>query len=252
MTLPRAALLLSLCAISAQATLVTFSGQVQYSPVNNANDSIAFSNIVLGSVTDPLTITQLDLTIGNGVNNVNATRSLFFDLPVGPNGFGNAGPYATSNNGNVTGATTILFPADGLSGRSLTVTYASWITGGIFSISVDVDRLDTAANAFSPGTGGSGCGSCNNITGPEFDAGGAITFTLWLAPTDPQKVINGPVSLTFGPTGWVNAGSNNRTFTWNQQVDVVSTEAAVPEAATGLLMAAGLFAIGIFRPRRAT
>ena len=229
---------------------VPFSGQAYYHPTSGA-DTITFSNIVLGS---PLLITRLDLTIGNGLSSANATRSVFFDLTGGPAGFGGATAYSATGNGLVSGIQTVDYAGDGLSDRTLSVTFTSWVAGGVFVITADVDRLGTSSTGFSQGTGGSNCNNCDNINGQDFIDGGAITFRLWLASADATKIIVQPNYVDITPSQWSRTSSNDAIATWSSSValDDVGPPPPpdpVPEPATFALVAAGLGAIAYIRGR---
>lgn len=244
MRILRPLLILAASAFSAHATMVTFSGQAYFQPTSGV-DTITFSNIVLGS---PLIITRLDLTIGNGVNNVAASRSLFFDLPGGPAGFGGANAYAASGNGLVTGIQTVDTPGDGLADRTLAVTYTSWVAGGVFILSLDVDRL---SNSLSQGSGGTNCNNCDNINGQDFLDGGAISFRLWLASADAGHLILEPNWVDVTPSQWARTSSNDAIATWSTELDVQSVgPASVPEPGTLSLCAVAFLALGLLRRKR--
>lgn len=241
--------LISLAACSASASPAVVSGQVYFQPTSGA-DTITFSNIVLGS---PLLITRVDLTIGNGINNVAATRSLFFDLPGGPAGFGTADAYATSGNGLVTGIQTVDAPGDGLNDRALSVTFTSWVTGGVFVVSTDVDRLGPANTGYSQGAGGTNCNNCDNINGQDFVDGGAITFRLWLASADAGKIIVSPNYVEIPASQWSRTSSNDAIVTWSTEVEVdeIGASGDVPEPGSFALLATGLGALVLGWRRRA-
>ena len=231
---------------------VPFSGQVYFQPTIGV-DTITFSNIVLGS---PLLITRLDLTIGNGLNTVNGTRSLFFDLPGGPAGFGTANAYAATGNGLVTGIQTVDAPGDGLADRTLGITFTSWVAGGTFTISLDVDRLGAANTNFSQGTGGSNCNNCDNINGQDFIEGGAISFRLWLASADTGKIVPLPNYVDVGAAQWTRTSSNDAVVTWSTLVPVEDAPppdgdpSEVPEPGTFVLVGIGIAGASIRALRR--
>ncbi len=245
----RLAALISLVACSASASSAVVSGQAFFHPTSGA-DTITFSNIVLGS---PLLITRVDLTIGNGINNVAPTRSLFFDLPGGPAGFGTADAYATSGNGLVTGIQTVDAPGDGLNDRTLSVTFTSWVTGGVFVVSTDVDRLGAANTGYSQGSGGSNCNNCDNINGQDFVDGGAITFRLWLASADAGKIIVSPNYVEIPASQWSRTSSNDAIVTWSTEVgvDEIGASGDVPEPGSFALLATGVGALALGWRRRA-
>lgn len=238
MTFVRATMLLGTLSLSAHAS-VPFSGQAFFHPTTGA-DMIVFSNIVLGS---PLLITRLDLTIGNGVNNVAASRSLYFDLSGGTAGFGTANEYTAAGNGLITGIQTVDAPGDGLADRTLGVTFTSWVAGGVFTISLDVDRL---SNSFSQGAGGANCNNCDNINGNDFIDGGAITFRLWLASADAGKIIVQPNYVDVPANRWAKAPSNDAIATWSTEVGVEDAILEpVPEPSSWTLVLAGLGGLAV-------
>ncbi|MBN8730641.1 MAG: hypothetical protein J0L64_08885 [Acidobacteria bacterium] len=247
MALLRSATLATCLVLAAPASPVIVSGNAFYHPTSGA-DTITFYNIVLGS---PLLITRLDLTIGNGINNLSATRSLFFDLPGGPAGFGSASAYSTAGTGLITGIQTVDTPGDGLSDRTLAVTYTSWASGGEFVISLDVDRL---SNNLQQGSGGTNCNNCDNINGQDFIDGGAISFRLWLSSADARRVIVEPNWVDVTPSQWARTSSNDAIASWSTELDVRPAEPeAVPEPGTMSLCAAALLALGLWgRKRNAT
>jgi hypothetical protein len=245
MTFVRATMLLAALSLSAHAS-VPFSGQVFFHPTSGA-DTITFSHIVLGS---PLLITRLDLTIGNGVNNTVASRSLFFDLPGGAVGFGTANDYTAAGNGLITGIQTVDTPGDGLADRTLGVTFTSWVAGGVFTISLDVDRL---SNSFSQGAGGTNCNNCDNINGNDFLDGGAITFRMWLASADAGKIIVQPNYIDIPANQWAKASSNDAIATWSTELDVEDAILEpVPEPSSWTLLTVGLGALAAAAHRRTT
>ena len=235
MTPLRSTFILACFALSAEATPAIVSGQVYFLPTPGV-DTITFSNIVLGS---PLIITRLDLTVGNGINNVNSTRSVYFDLPGGPAGFGTADAYAAAGNGLVTGIQTVDTPGDGLADRTLSVTYTSWVTGGVFTISLDVDRLASSSAGYSQGTGGTSCNNCDNINGQDFVDGGAISFRLWLASTDSDKIVAQPY-VDIPASQWERTSSNEAIAIWNTTVEVADASGEVPEPSSIALLGFGL------------
>lgn len=235
-------------ALSAGATPALVSGQAYFLPTPGV-DTITFSNIVLGS---PLLITRIDLTIGNGINNDAATRSIFFDLPGGPAGFGSADAYATSGNGLVTGIQTVDAPGDGLSDRTLSVTFTSWVSGGVFVVSTDVDRLGAANTGYSQGAGGTSCNNCDNINGQDFVDGGAMTFRLWLASSDAGQLIAGPGYVDIPASQWSRTSSNDAIVTWSTEVEVddIGTTETVPEPGSFAFIALGLAALAVGARKR--
>jgi len=237
--------LLAVClTLALQASPVSFSGNAFFHPTSGL-DTITFNNIVLGS---PLLITRLDLTIGNGDNVNRSTRTLFFDLPGGPAGFGSANAYSTAGIGLITGIQTIDTPGDGLSDRTLSVTFTSWASGGTFVIGLDVDRL---SNNLQQGTGGTNCNNCDNINGQDFLDGGAISFRLWLASADASRIIVEPNWIDVTPAQWARASSNDAIASWSTELDVEPAPASVPEPGTAALSAAALAAGGwLGRKRR--
>lgn len=239
----RCAALAACLALAAGASPVTVSGNAFFHPTSGI-DTLTFYNIVLGS---PLIITRLDLIIGNGDNVNRATRSLFFDLPGGPAGFGSANAYSTAGIGLITGIQTVDTPGDGLADRTLSVTFTSWASGGIFVIGLDVDRL---SNNLQQGTGGANCNNCDNINGQDFLDGGAVSFRLWLASADAGRVIVEPNWIDVTPSQWARASSNDAIATWSTELDVRPADpASVPEPGTMSLCAAALLALSLWGRR---
>ena len=185
-----------------------------------------------------LKITQLDVTIGDGV-----TTTLFTDPTIGAPGYLTFGFGALG--GTAAGAATVtdtLVDGDG----NGTATFApGWFLGETFSFSIDTDH-----------DGSGSCGALcivgrDHVTGTEFNDYGGISFTLHFALTDPNYYFVGPNTITVPNGGWTSItnglapADNSVSGTWAGRLEVE----AVPEPGTYLLMGGGLLALGIARRR---
>jgi hypothetical protein len=198
-------------------------------------DTYAFSYTTGDAV---LKITQIDVTIGDGV-----TTTLFTDPTIGAPGYLTFGFGALG--GTAAGAATItdtLVDGDG----SGSATFApGWLLGETFSFSIDTDH-----------DGSGSCGALcivgrDHVTGTEFNDYGGISFTLSFAVTDPNYFIVGPNTITVPNGNWTSTtngllpADNSVSGTWAGRLEVE----AVPEPSTYVLMGGGLIALGIVRRR---
>lgn len=196
-------------------------------------DTYSFSYTTGSSL---LKITQIDVTIGDGV-----TPTVFADPTISSPGYltfgfgalgGSAAPAATVTN-------TL---ADGDGNGSATFA-PGWLLGQDFSFSVDTDHDGTGA-----------CGALclvgrDFVTGTEFNNYGGVSFTLHFAPNVSGYEIVGPNTVTVPNGGWtsinnsLNPFANSVSGDWSGKIEVV------PEPGTFALLGGGFVALAFVRRR---
>jgi hypothetical protein len=180
-------IVLGLLCAPASATIVNFSGTVTWTQIADSttvSDTAASKFAFVFSAGPDLRITRIDFELGNGDTANNQTRTLFWDVSSAAPGFRAYGSYGTS--GTSGSISTIDGIADGtdLASHYGAVTFASFVVGVTFLLIGDVDRINQG-------------NTCNNDSNngtsaippsAEFIAGGALTFRIYLASTNPKLV----------------------------------------------------------------
>lgn len=185
-----------------------------------------------------LKITQIDVTIGDGV-----TPTLFTDPTASAPGYLTFGFGALG--GTAAGAATITDTLVDGDGNGSATFAPGWFLGETFSFSIDTDH-----------DGAGPCGALcivgrDFVTGTEFNSYGGVSFTLHFALTDPNYYFVGSNTITVPNGGWTSVtngilpAGNSVSGTWAGRLEVE----AVPEPSTYLLMAGGLLGLGIARRR---